>query len=172
MKLPQFKYHPNAYELDIFSKEKGVCSICEEERDLKYTSSFYSIDEPEYICPWCIHDGSAALEYEGEFNDSEGIEDLSIDEELIAEVAKRTPSYTSIQQEVWLAHCNEPCAFIGYADSETIKPYLEELKPDIESNIGYDPEDIRDNLTKDGSLVGYLFQCVKCGQRRLHADSD
>lgn len=70
----------------------------------------------------------------GEFNDYCGIEgvspDLSIQNEVnilknnLLEICERTPSYISWQQEVWLTHCNEPCAFIGYANSEIIKPYL------------------------------------------------
>ncbi len=87
------------------------------------------------------------------------------------EASERTPSYTSWQQEVWLTHCNEPCAFIGYADTKTIEPLMAEINEDIENN-GYEPEFIKNNLTKDGSLVGYLFQCVNCKQHRLHVDCD
>lgn len=182
MELPKFKYSPNAYDIDVFSKEEGICSICNQRRNVRYTSSFYSQEDPEYICPWCIHDGSASKKYNGEFNDYAGIEGVSanpliegkgnIPKDYLLEVSERTPSYISWQQEVWLTHCNEPCAFIGYADSEIIKPILDELKEDIENNIGYDPEIIQNHLTTDGSLVGYLFQCVNCGKHRLHADCD
>ncbi|WP_264531988.1 CbrC family protein [Flavobacterium sp. N502540] len=182
MELPRFKYSPNAYEIDVFTEEEGICSICSVKRNLKYTGSFYSIEEPEYICPWCINDGSVSKKYNGEFNDYSGIENVSpdpsiqskinISEKHLLEVCERTPSYVSWQQEVWLTHCNEPCAFIGYANNKIIEPFLDELKEDIEVNIGYDPELIRKYLTTDGSLVGYLFQCVNCGQHRLHADSD
>src|SRR4051812_13763397 len=127
MELPKFKYSPNAYRIDVFKDEEGTCSICNQHRTIKYDSSFYSVEEPEYICPWCIVDGSAAKKYDGGFNDAAGIErplsyesdavlKASFDEKL-AEVATRTPSYVSWQQEVWLSHCNEPCAFIDYADS-------------------------------------------------------
>ncbi|MFH7016493.1 CbrC family protein [Flavobacterium sp. FlaQc-47] len=182
MELPTFKYSPNAYDIDVFIKEEGTCSVCNLKRGMKYTGSFYSIEEPEYICPWCIQDGSASKKYDGEFNDYAGIEGISanpsipnslnMDKESLLEVSERTPSYISWQQEAWLSHCNEPCAFIGYADSEMIKPYLDELKEDIEVNIGYDPEFVQNNLTTDGSLVGYLFQCIHCGRHRLHADCD
>lgn len=182
MNLPQFKYSPNAYQLDLFEEVEGVCSICNEQRNIRYTGSFYSVDDPDYICPWCIKNGKAADQYKGEFNDYAGIEGVSPDpsenntsvlsEELLLEISQRTPSYTSWQQEVWLTHCNEPCAFLGYADSERIQPILEDLKEDIEVNIGYPPEFILEHLTTSGSLVGYLFQCVKCGQHRLHADCD
>lgn len=40
MDYPQFKYHPNAYKLDLFEKEDGICSICNQQRDLKYVCSF------------------------------------------------------------------------------------------------------------------------------------
>ncbi|KQS88528.1 hypothetical protein ASG21_17065 [Chryseobacterium sp. Leaf394] len=60
MELPKFKYSSNAFELDIFENVEGTCSVCNEKRQIKYTSSFYSVDEPEYICPWCIADGKVA----------------------------------------------------------------------------------------------------------------
>jgi uncharacterized protein len=184
MELPNFKYSPNAYELDIFEKKEGICSICEQTRNLKYTSSFYCTGNPEYICPWCIENGKAAEKYKGVFNDYFGIEGVNYDEDsptmsettldkdLLLKITNMTPSYTSWQQEVWLTHCKEPCAFIGYADKETIKPYLEELKDDIESNEGYGAEVIKTHLSKNGSLVGYLFQCTICGNHRLHVDCD
>lgn len=181
MELPKFKYSPNAYELDLFEKTEGICSICNQKRNIKYTSSFYSIETPEYICPWCIADGKAAKIYDGSFNDYCGIEGVSpdpnnppptIEKSLLLEITDKTPSYTSWQQEQWLTHCNEPCAFIGYADSKIIEPILEELNEDIERNWGFDSEHIKNHLTTDGHLVGYLFQCTKCKQHRLHVDCD
>ncbi len=73
MELPKFKYSPNAYNLDIFEKEDGICSVCNEKRQIKYTSSFYSVEEAEYICPWCISDGKGSEKFNGEFNDYCGI---------------------------------------------------------------------------------------------------
>ena len=181
MELPKFKYSPNAYKIDVFVEEEGTCSVCDQHRKIKYDSSFYSVEEPEYICPWCIADGSAAKKYDGEFNDSAGVEaPLGYDEneilqaafdEKVVEVAQRTPSYVSWQQEVWLSHCNEPCAFVGYADSEMIRPILHELEADIE-NAGYDSDMIAEELSRESSPVGYLFQCLHCGTHRLHVDSD
>ncbi len=144
MELPKFKYSPNAYNLDLFVEKEGVCSVCNEKRNLKYESSFYSIDEPEYICPWCIANGKAAEKYDGDFNDYCGIEGVSPDpsepaptipKEMLNEICTKTPSYFSWQQEEWLTHCNEPCQFIGYGTSETIKPILNEVKEDIEDSV-------------------------------------
>lgn len=181
VELPKFKYSPNAYQLDIFVKEDGVCSICKEKRNLKYNSSFYSVDEPEYICPWCIANGKASDKYDGEFNDYCGIEGVSSDpkdekptipKEMLDEVCTKTPSYSSWQQEVWLSHCNEPCAFLGYGTSEILKPILEEIKQDIE-NSGVPIEHVKNGLTEDSSGLGtYLFKCCNCGKHRLHIDFD
>ena len=180
MQLPHFKYSPNAYTLDLFDKEDGICSVCEQPRQLKYICSFYSVDEPEYICPWCIADGSTAKKYKGSFNDELGIEGMSpnpddsppsLSDEHIIAITSRTTSYFSWQQEAWLVHCNEPCAFIGYAGYEEVMPLLDELQDDL-SQWSDDPEEMASFLTKDGSTVGYLFQCVQCGQHRLHVDCD
>jgi len=88
---------------------------------------------------------------------------------FLDEICLKTPSYHSWQQEVWLVHCNEPCQFIAYADSEMLKPIWDEVKADIEEN-GYPVELIQDHLSIDGDLTGYLFQCIHCQQHRLHID--
>lgn len=164
MCLPTFKYHPNAYQLDIFSQKDGICSVCHKIRSIKYDLPLYSQEEPEYICPWCIADGSAAKKYHGQFNDDNSIDELP--PEKLDELILKTPSYSSWQQEVWLTHCNEPCAFIGYVGFAEIIPYFDEIKNDID----YPEELLRTSLSKDGSLTGYLFECVQCGKKRLHID--
>ncbi len=172
MELPHFKYSPNAFSLNIFVEEEGICSACDEERTIRYNSSFYSYEEQEYICPWCIENGNAALTLDGYFIDYESIENpKTINEDLKSELCERTPSYNGWQQEVWLTHCNQPCAFIGYADTKTIEPFMEELQDDI-NNIRYKKEFVLQNLSKDGRLVGYLFQCLICNKHRLHIDCD
>ena len=179
MELPTFKYSPNAYKLDIFKEEIGICSICNEKRNLKYDCSFYSIEKPNYICPWCIANGQTAEKYKGEFNDYCGIEGVSPDpndpeptipKELLFEITNKTPSYYSWQQEVWLTHCNEPCAFIGYAEEKNIEPLMTELNEDIQT-FDFEPDFLKEAISK-GGVSGYLFQCVNCGQHRLHIDFD
>lgn len=172
MELPRFKYNPVAYDIKVFIHEVGECSVCNEQRSIKYDGSFSADENPEYICPWCIENGAAAAKYDGSFVDYHGIENPNglVPRTMLDVVSLRTPSYIAWQQEAWLSHCNEPCAFIGYADRERIKPLIEELKEDIEVNIGFDPELIYLHLTTDGDIVGYLFQCVNCGKHRLNAD--
>ena len=127
MELPKFKYSPNAYKIGVFKEEKGICSVCGEKRNIKYTTPFHGIEKPEYICPFCIADGKAAKKYNG--------------------------------------------AFIDYADGETVKPFIDELEEDIKK-FGFEREEILESLSKDGSCVGYLFQCMHCGKHRLHIDYD
>jgi uncharacterized protein CbrC (UPF0167 family) len=68
--LPEFKYNPNALKLEIIVKGEAECPVCNKKREYAYEGPFYSAEEVEDICPWCIKDGSAAAKYDGEFQDS------------------------------------------------------------------------------------------------------
>ena len=48
---------------------------------------------------------------------------------------------------------------------------MAELYDDL-VNTGYYIDFIKQNLSKNGSLVGYLFQCLTCQKHRLHVDFD
>ncbi len=93
----------------------------------------------------------------------------TIPEELWLEIFTKAPSYHRWQQEVCLSHYGEPYAFIGYTDAKTIKPIIHEVENDIR-NSGIPTEYVKENLSKDGDIVGYLFQCLKCKKHRLHID--
>ncbi|OWY18177.1 hypothetical protein C7N43_27940 [Sphingobacteriales bacterium UPWRP_1] len=181
MNLPEFKYNPNALKLGIFEETDATCPVCNQQRGYRYTGPFYCRENPEDICPWCIKDGSAAKKYKGEFVDSASIEGYSgspdvpgnipYPPEAIDELIHRTPSYSGWQQEAWPGHCNDLCAFIDYAGSADIAPFLDELREDIDS-FGYDEGMVEESLEKNGTLAGYLFQCLHCGKHRLHVDSE
>ena len=64
MELPKFKYHPNPLATGAIAESNEVCECCEEAPGYIYKASFYSTEEVESICPWCIADGSAAEKYE------------------------------------------------------------------------------------------------------------
>lgn len=62
--------------------------------------------------------------------------------------------------------------FLGYADTDSIQPFYNEIKEEfIESGQNY-PLEILNNISKDGHVVGYLFQCTQCGKHKLHIDCD
>lgn len=167
MELPEFKYSPNAYKLDIIVKENIVCECCGEKREYRYDGPFYTEEEIEDICPWCIKNGKASEKFDGEFQDSASVDDVE-NESAIIEVSQRTPGFYAIQQENWLAHCNDLCAFIGYAKPELVKPIIDDLIEDIEDN-GFDVDEVVKSLKKE-ELEGYVFQCLHCKKHRIYFD--
>ncbi|MFJ2505036.1 CbrC family protein [Microbacterium sp. NPDC087592] len=179
--LPKFRFHPNAYDLGAFESVVGRCDACRSDRTLRYTGSFYAVDEVEYICPWCVADGTAARLFDGEFSDYAGIEGIppepgspaTVDLDEAIEVCTRTPSYPSWQQEQWPSHCGRPCAFMGDIGASDLPRYQDEpdFAADVDGGLGWDPPLLRTHLTAGGDLAGYLFQCLSCGAHRLHVDA-
>ncbi len=187
-KLPVFKYHPDPLGTGAFSADKTVkCDCCQQSTDIYYESPFYSVADIDVLCPWCIADGSASRKFEGEFQDSASVEGIDCEydddgefshttnpypDEMLDELVKRTPGYRGWQQEVWLAHCNEPCEFIGYVCWDDIKDRLDEfvsLEDDIQE-YGFSVEELSGLLHKDSDAQGYLFRCLHCKKLRLHFD--
>lgn len=54
MDYPTFTYHPNAYDLNIFIQELGICEVCGKQRDLKYTCSFYAVTSPSIFVHFAL----------------------------------------------------------------------------------------------------------------------
>lgn len=87
----------------------------------------------------------------------------------LAEVSQRTPGYLSWQGDLWLTHCGEACVFKGYVGYAELLPMWEEIQPDLAAG-SWNEQDVQ-MLRKNGDLTGYLFQCPRCGQHRLHIDA-
>ncbi|MDR1451030.1 MAG: CbrC family protein [Helicobacteraceae bacterium] len=169
--LPKFKYHPNPIGTGAFKTDKTVkCDCCGQTTNVYYTEPFYSVDDIECLCPFCIANGKAAEKFDGEFQDSASIEEISpnpnepntlnINKEALEEVTKRTPGYIGWQQEVWLAHCGDLCAFIGYVGWNEIQDKLNDfvdIESDIEDYNSMSIDDLSKYLVNEGSLQGYLF---------------
>lgn len=172
IELPTFKYNPNAESLEIIKKEKTTCPVCGQDRDYVYEGPFYSVDEVEGICPWCIKDGSAAKKYDGEFQDAASCDPVD-KEEYLTELTTMTPGYSGWQQERWLSHCGDFCALKNYVGWTEIKDLKEELKDDlkeIKADYGLTQEELEKYLVNNGSMQGYLFQCLHCKKHRLTID--
>lgn len=178
--LPYFRFHPNAYDLGAFTRADGRCDACGMDRAVRYTGSFYAVDEVDYICAWCVADGTAAARFEGEFSDYACIEGIphepglpaTVDVDEAMEVSTRTPSYPSWQQEEWRSHCGRPCAFLGDIGASGLHDFLDEpdFAADVDGGLGWEPSLLRTQLSAGGALAGYLFQCLSCGAHRLHVD--
>ena len=97
------------------------------------------------------------------------------DDSKLDELIHRTPGYHGWQQEYWPAHCDDYCAFIGYVGWADLVRL--EIDKQIEESYGneingWDIEMLKQNLVNGGSLQGYLFKCLHCGQYRLQIDCD
>ncbi|RFB38508.1 CbrC family protein [Brevibacillus sp. VP] len=189
--LPKFKYHPNAYKVSIFEQvPKQNCSVCNNETTYIYSGPFYSVDDVNNICPWCIYDGRATTDFKGvlqgaveykdkllsvSFNDETneymyfmGYDDVElIHDDNLEELLFRTPSYIAWQEPQWLSHCNEFCSFVRYLD----KSELHDMRNDLQEGVSLLKENYGLSVDQLGEDIGlYLFQCKKCGKYRLHSD--
>lgn len=149
--------------------EPVTCPCCGRDTSVIYKGPFYSVDEVENLCPDCIASGAAAEKFDGEFQDSESVDEVD-DLDKLDELIHRTPGYCGWQQEYWRAHCNDFCAFLGYVGYRELEQMglVDEVLEDLD---GWNKEHIRE-LTNDGSFQGYLFRCLHCGKHLLHADCD
>jgi len=165
VQFPKFKYHPDPLSTGAIKESNEVCDCCEKERGYVYTSSLYAEEEIEFICPWCIADGSAAKKFDGMFSDDDPLQEAGVSEEVISEVCERTPGYNSWQQEVWQSHCSTACEFHGDADKddllalkdEALNKFLntEMIKTDVWVNI-------LEHYEKGGNPAVYKFKCPEC----------
>jgi len=172
--IPHFKYNPDALKHGIIKLESITCPVCNEDREYVYDGPFFSEEDIDDICPWCIHDGRAAEKYNGVFIDAASAEEADRDEK-IDELTKRTPSYTGWQQEQWPAHCGDFCAFKGYVGWKEFKLFKEELEDDLEEIMDafeFSEDELRDSLVNGSGMQGYLFQCLHCGTHRLVVDME
>ncbi|MBR6100926.1 MAG: CbrC family protein [Ruminococcus sp.] len=174
--IPTFKYHPDPIGTGAFIQgEPQECSCCGKATGIWYENPFYTAeDSVDCICPECIAGGRAAEKFDGEFQGAANTDDVS-DPAKLDELVHRTPGYCGWQQEYWLAHCDDFCAFVGYVGwDEIVKMGLDkEIEETYDQDVcGFDFEDIKENLMNDGSMQGYLFRCLHCGKHFLYADCD
>ncbi|MHB9938168.1 hypothetical protein CF098_09135 [Clostridium sporogenes] len=170
-KIPKFKYCPDTINTNILTiGGTEVCDCCGETVDVYYEGSFYSIEDVECLCPECIINGSAAKKFDGQFQQDIFNDEKVVNEEYRDEILHRTPSYISWQGSNWPAHCDDYCEFIGGAGWDK----LEELRiqDSFENFTGFDIKELKEYLSPNGSLYGYLFRCLKCGKYCLCADCD
>lgn len=62
----RFRYNPHLYSDQILIRDTNVCSLCGK-KVMEYIDQIYAAEEVECICLPCVHDGSAAAKYGGEF---------------------------------------------------------------------------------------------------------
>lgn len=166
--LPVFRYHPDPVATGIIVEQKHICLCCESERTHLYVGPTYSRDVVEDdLCPWCIADGSAASKFDATFADGHPLGALG--PEIIATVTTRTPSFIGWQQEAWLAHCDDACAYIdrvGVAELAGLPDGVVAVRRALGEwgRSDQEQEELFDALHRDGNFVAHLFRCLHCGE--------
>lgn len=168
--LPVFKYCPDPIKSEIFKTDQIVeCECCGEEVDVYYDGPIYTEEDFEYFCPNCIHSGKAKEELDAEFQQDLINDENVVNEEYKKEVMFRTPGYHSWQGNQWPAHCDDYCAFIAYVGWQEIENMGIGDKIDT---LDVDINHLQKYMQNNGSLQGYLFKCLKCGQFVVYSDCD
>jgi uncharacterized protein len=147
-----------------------------------YTGPVYARDTLDARrCPWCVADGSAAEWFDATFMDEYGLlNDPNIAPAIAEEVCKRTAGYCGWQHDVWLTHCNDACAYLGFPavaefDGE-LAPAVAELI-DIVGMFESEWQNMRrarvpEGYQPQGHVGLYTFRCLHCGTFLLASDSE
>jgi uncharacterized protein CbrC (UPF0167 family) len=166
--FPQFKYHPNPLETGSITESDKECRSCNQKRGFIYAASVYSSqDLDNSICPWCIADGSAAAKLGASFVDDFNLFKTRISEEIITEVAARTPGYISWQPECWETHCKDACEFHGDLAKHEMKALSQEAVEFFRSELDLNENEwieFTRNYTPGGDPAIYKFVCRHCGK--------
>jgi uncharacterized protein CbrC (UPF0167 family) len=179
--LPTFKYHPDPVKTGSIEPSATKCVCCGKARGYIYAGPVYAAGEyDDSICPWCIADGSAHEKFDASFHDEAGVggggEWDDVPEEVIEEVAHRTPGFAGWQQEQWWTHCGDAGQFLGRAGHAELKAAGPQAIAAVRESAGIDDDDeweeFFNSLDKDGSPTAYLFKCSKCGQLGGYQDCD
>lgn len=179
--LPTFKYHPDPVKTGSIEPSPAKCVCCGRARGYIYTGPVYAVGEyHESICPWCIADGSAHEKLDASFHDESGVGGGGmwdeVPEEVVEEVAFRTPGFSAWQQEQWWTHCGDAAQFLGRAGRAELAAAGPQAIAAIQESTGLEEGEEWDEffaaLDKDGSPTAYLFRCSKCGQLGGYQDCD
>jgi uncharacterized protein CbrC (UPF0167 family) len=111
--LPTFKYHPDPFATGVLKRGRAACACCGQKRGYVYTGPIYAIDEVAPVCPWCVADGGVERRFAARFNDDHQLRAAGLSEQIVREVACRTPGFFALQQVQWLACCNDACEYRG-----------------------------------------------------------
>lgn len=190
---PQFRYFPGAYDnlkKGVIRSSKAECIVCEKTPGLIYVGPVFCADgdADSHICPWCIADGEAGGKLGATFNPIAAPCDAGnrlgsiseIPEEVVDEIASRTPGVPVNQEGKWFFHCSDGAQFIGSVGWKELQSFgtqaVEALRAQaVEVLGGVDDAEVDDwmkQLVADGSPAGYLFRCEKCGAFGGFSDCD
>lgn len=164
--LPNFRYHPNPLATGNVKCIDAVCECCGKLREFVYTGPVYSSTKPkDFICPWCVADGSAAQKFKATFNHDAPLRKAGLPVAVIEEVTRRTPGYIAWEEDHWLTCCNDSCEFHGDAPHEELLGLKGEALAEILRAFHW--EEARWNryvlsYKPAGNPAVYKFVCIHC----------
>ncbi|MBZ5654010.1 MAG: CbrC family protein [Acidobacteriia bacterium] len=169
-KLPEFKYHPNPLGTGSIELSEQTCEACGSARGYLYTGAIYGKHDLERICPWCIADGTAHEKFGAEFTDAGAIGDYGawerVREEIVQEIAFRTPGFSGWQQERWFTHCADAAEFLGPMGRKELENAGPEAVAVVKQESGMQDEEwvqYFQALDRNDGPTAYLFRCRHCG---------
>jgi len=171
--LPTFRYHPDPIATGVIKPSDAVCPCCGMIGGYEYSSSIYSKEEVESVCPWCIADGSAAEKFDAMFTDYHPLIKAGIPGDIFEAVVYRTPGYDSWQQEEWLSCCGDACAFHGDISKQELHSLPDETLSQLWSGEYMQESHCREIIEyyrPQGDPAIYKFVCLHCKQIRLGMD--
>lgn len=174
MSLPVFRYHPDPISTGNIKPSDMECVCCGQRRGYIYTSHTYCTERiRDALCPWCIADGSAAERFDATFSSDHSLKQAGVAAAVIEEVTRRTPGFTSWQQDEWQCCCGDACEFHG----DPSRAHLEALPKPIEEVIamtGWTPDEwaafVRNYEPGKMSVGIYHFICRHCKQPKYGVD--
>lgn len=180
MNIPKFKYFPDPIKVGSIKESDQTCECCGQKRGYIYTSTMYSSQNVEYLCPWCIHNGKAAKKFDGFFNSFGDMTDelddpYEISEEIALEISSQTPGFASFQEEEWQVHCNDGCEFHGLATVGDLKRISQKEEERL-MRISYLDKSELEHLQEGDSSIEldyfFKFKCRHCNEIRFMMDLD
>lgn len=183
MSLPVFKYHPDPLGTGSIEAREVECLCCGEVREYIYVGPVYAkTDLDEAVCPWCISNGLAHQKYGAEFTDRAAVGGYgsltrkAVSQQVKEEVVYRTPGFNGWQQERWLVHCSDACAFLGPAGRQEIEGFAsQELLDSLRDDMKMNEQDFQQYLhllDQHRAPTAYLFRCLHCAQYLGYSDFD
>jgi uncharacterized protein CbrC (UPF0167 family) len=176
--LPLFTYHPDPIKSGSVLRSDKRCLACKEVRGWIYVGPVYSqIDLDEALCPWCIADGSAHNMFHAEFFDPGAIGDYgrldTVPENVVEEIAFRTPSFNGWQQERWMTHCRDASLFIAPMGAKELLETDPAIHTAVAEETGLQGEELRaymNAISSDRGPTAYVFRCRHCGAWSGYSD--
>ncbi|WP_405061431.1 CbrC family protein [Kribbella sp. NBC_01505] len=168
--IPFFRYHPDPFATGSAEASDAACVVCIERTGFRYVGPVVGGKAGD-VCLGCIASGAV-----GALTDLWGIPD-GVPLAVLEELEQRTPSYYAWQDTRWLFHCNDGAAYlgrIGWTQLQHDPAALESLYQEARE-FGVDEAQAHDrltNLTPDGDLTAYLFECLHCATHLAYSDAN